>query len=178
MSAEESSLCLACGLCCGGALFAFVPVEPHEVERLRGRLPIVQGRAKDRVADGVADGEPGSGKARFALPCTGHVGGGCSLYGDRPEVCESYACKQLLRLRRGKTTLAEALAAVGEVRALFTRVDAALPPGGWIWDRARALREAGPPEAIEERRRHAATLLDLKLLEVRIARDLDERAEV
>jgi len=161
MSEEESRLCLACGLCCSGALFAFVPVEPHEVERLRSRLPIVQENAR----------------ARFSLPCAGHRSGGCSLYGDRPEVCESYACKQLLRLRRGKTTVDRALAAVNEVRALFTRVDAALPPGGWIWDRARALRDAGPPGAVEARRQHAATLLDLKLLELRIARDLDERTE-
>ena len=64
-----------------------------------------------------------------------------------------------------------------EVKALFDRVDAELPPGGWIWHRARTLKDAAAPAAREERRRRSALLLDLKLLEMRIDRDIEAREE-
>ena len=160
---DGSRLCLACGLCCNGAVFAYVPLDqPGEDARLRTRLPVIQ--EKD-------DPHP-----NFLLPCPAHGGAaGCTLYGDRPDACSAYACKQLKAVRAGQRPLAEALAAVTEVKALFDRVDAELPPGGWIWHRARALRDAAAPAAMDERRRRSALLLDLKLLELRIDRDIEAR---
>lgn len=156
---EGSRLCLACGLCCSGAVFAFVPIEPDEHARLARKLPVL-----------VDEEGP-----RFDLPCTAHAAdAGCRLYVHRPSTCASYACRQLLAVREGSTSFGDARAIIGEVRALFDRVQAALPGAGWIWHRAAALRAAGLPAAIEERRRHAATLLDLKVLELRVSRDLGE----
>ena len=162
---DGSRLCLACGLCCNGAVFAYVPLDvPGEAERLRTRLPVIQ----------EAD-EP---HPNFLLPCPAHGGAsGCTLYGDRPDACSAYACRQLKAVRSGARSLAEALAAVAEIKALFERVDAELPAGGWIWHRARALREAAAPAALDERRRRSALLLDLTLLELRIDRDVEAREE-
>ena len=160
---KAAILCTSCGACCNGTLFDEVPLDqPGEDARLRTRLPVIQ--EKD-------DPHP-----NFLLPCPAHGGAsGCTLYGDRPDACSAYACKQLKAVRAGARPLGDALAAVTEVKALFDRVDAELPPGGWIWHRARALRDAAAPAAMEERRRRSALLLDLKLLELRIDRDIEAR---
>lgn len=34
-----SELCQACGLCCNGSLFTFLPVTEAEANRIRERLP-------------------------------------------------------------------------------------------------------------------------------------------
>jgi Fe-S-cluster containining protein len=69
-----SELCTACGLCCDGSLFRFVPADPAEAatyERLQ--LPVVQQ----------------SGQLAMALPCHRLSDRCCTVYADRPSGCRA-----------------------------------------------------------------------------------------
>jgi Fe-S-cluster containining protein len=157
----ETTLCRACGICCSGVLFSHAEVEEHELPRLARRgLPVIR---------------PEVGLPELNLPCAAHGPAGCSIYEDRPEKCASYACKLRGRLARGAVTLEAALATVARIKELARSVDAALPPGEWLWSRAATLRHAGAPPALEERRRVAGTLMDMKVLQLLLCRELDDR---
>jgi Fe-S-cluster containining protein len=154
----ETALCLACGICCSGVLFSHAEVEEHEVPRLERRGLLVL--------------RPAAGLPHLDLPCSAHGPDGCGVYGDRPAKCASYACKLRGRVGRGAVPLESALATVGRIKALASAVDAALPPGGWLWSRAARLRDA---TSTPERRQVAETLMDLKLLQLLLCRELDDR---
>lgn len=157
----ETALCRACGICCSGVLFSHAEVEEHELPRLARRgLPVVR---------------PEVGLPHLDLPCSAHGPDGCGVYEDRPEKCASYSCKLRGRVGRGAVPLQSALATVGRIKELARAVDAALPPGGWLWSRAATLRVVAAPSALEERRRNASTLMDLKLLQLLLCRELDDR---
>lgn len=157
----ETALCLACGICCSGVLFSHAEVEEHELPRLARRgLPVIR-------VEGAS--------AELNLPCAAHGPAGCGVYEDRPEKCASYACKLRGRLARGAIALEAALATVERIKELARAVDAALPPGEWLWSRAAGLRVAAAPSAVEERRRNASILMDLKLLQILLCRELDDR---
>lgn len=76
---ELSALCLACGACCDGTMYARVELDgPGDRERAARRgLPILE--------------EP---SPSLAQPCAAHVGGRCTAYDDRPERCAGYRCEQ------------------------------------------------------------------------------------
>ncbi len=155
-----SRLCRACGMCCSGAFLAYAELEDDEVERLRRHLPILPATAERAT--------------HFALPCGAHdAQTGCTLYEERPATCAKYACKLLRGLRVGSVDVETALRRVDAIRTLYARLDAVLPRGGWLLQRTRMLDPAGLPEAREERRRHAETLLDLRAIRHLIARDLE-----
>lgn len=156
-----TDLCRACGLCCGGALASSGALTADEAVRLRKRLTVVE---PQRAAGPM-----------FAIPCSAHGPSGCTIYRERPVTCVEYTCLLLRRLERGEVTLEVALRTVSELRAMITRVEAELPAGLSLWDRASKLRGAAEPDAKAERRRLAGTLMDLKVLERRLARDLDDR---
>ena len=155
-----STLCRACGLCCGGALFSSGPLTDDEEVRLRRRLTMV---------------EPRGAAPAFAIPCPAHGPAGCTVYDERPVTCVEYVCLLLEQVQAGDVPLPEALGKVAEIKELMGRLEADLPPGVSLWDRAGKLRAAAEPGALAERRRLAATLMDLKVLERRLARDLDDR---
>jgi hypothetical protein len=160
---DASRLCLSCGICCSGALFEIVELDPGEDRRVGKHLPVLQHATTPH--------------GHFELPCPGHDRSrGCTLYGDRPRTCAGYACNLLRDLRRGEVDLEAALRTAAELRTLLDRVAAALPPGpGWLWQRASAFRHLGAPEAAADRRRHAELLMDLKVLQHLLAKRLDER---
>jgi hypothetical protein len=156
-----SRLCRSCGICCTGAMFAYVDVAPEEEARIRSRLPVLP-----------AEGARG---AHFLLGCPGHSPSGCSLYDDRPVVCARYRCDLLVALDRGDVSYESALGITREIKALYERLDRGMPPGKFLWDRAVKLRDAGVPAAVAERRRHGEMLLDLKVLERFLRKHLDGR---
>ncbi len=154
-------LCLACGICCTGVLFSHAEIEEEELPRVvRRGLPIAY---------------PDRRLPELRLPCTAHGPGGCGIYEDRPETCVGYGCKLLGRLKRGDLPLEEALASVERIRALVATVSEVLPPGGWFWGRAAALRAAPAPPSFEGQLRLARTWIELEVLQELLSRDLDER---
>ena len=104
---DESALCLACGLCCAGAFYDLVPLDPDEVDHAqRLRLPLF-------------DREP---RLSFRLPCPRLDATACTIYTERPCECARFACELLKAYRHGEVELEEAIARVTVARAAFAAV--------------------------------------------------------
>lgn len=111
---NESTLCLACGLCCDGSLFYHAGLQPHELENARTLNLTVR--------------ETGSNPA-FYLPCHLLQNGSCSIYGkpERPQVCGGFRCKLLKRHASGKVDLETAINIVQQTRSLLAKVQEQMP---------------------------------------------------
>lgn len=90
---SESRLCVACGLCCDGTLFSFVPLSDADA-------PVALGANFElRERDGAF---------RFRQPCPESSGQGCGIYEHRPAPCRKFSCRVLTAYREGWVQLAEA----------------------------------------------------------------------
>lgn len=106
---DESALCLACGLCCAGAFYDLVPLDPDELDHARRlRLPLF-------------DREP---LLTFRLPCPRLDDTACTVYAERPRECARFACELLKAYRSEEVELEEAIERVGQGRAAFAKVNA------------------------------------------------------
>jgi uncharacterized protein len=117
-SAED--LCLSCGLCCDGALFDFVKLEPgDDAPRLKQLgLPVKVSRGRIPVT-------------RFPQPCSALCQDRtCRIYRDRPRQCQEFECGVLKEAKAGQITYA---AGLREVKKARRRAD----------DVRRLLRELG-----------------------------------
>lgn len=104
----SSQLCLACGLCCDGTLFADVELQPGDsAERLR-ELGQKLRRGKD------AEGNP---VHKFAQPCPA-LGADCrcAFYAERPARCRDFDCALLRAVQAGTLPVATALRRIREAR--------------------------------------------------------------
>ena len=101
-------LCLACGVCCNGVLFADVQLQPGDnaEEIRRSGLPV-------RLV---------GGKARFGQPCTALDGCRCRIYADRPQYCRQFECFLLKRALTGEVSYDSALTLIGRTRAQVEKV--------------------------------------------------------
>ena len=127
--AAGSALCVACGLCCSGALFSHAKAEPDELERLAGfGLQLTE-----------VNGAP-----RFRLPCHHLAGTACTIYQDRFTICRSFRCELLKRLDRGEIGHDEAERLVGEAQAMVAKAESI---GAGLFDERHPRIEAGPGEA-------------------------------
>jgi Fe-S-cluster containining protein len=103
------SLCLSCGLCCNGVLFADVRLQagdnPEDLRR--AGLPV-------RVV---------GGKALFAQPCAALHGCRCGIYADRPRYCRQFECLLLKRASAGEVSYERALALISKTRAHVQKVE-------------------------------------------------------
>ena len=111
----SSALCLACGLCCSGALFDLVPLDADEIAHARAlRLPVLQGPHVDG----------------FAPPCPELHDRACAIYdARRPRMCGAYACATLRAFQAGELAFAPALDRVREGAAIADELRARVP--GW-----------------------------------------------
>ena len=95
MASSSQSLCLACGICCEGMLSRSVPLTPEdEISPL-----VVAGI--NIIADGKLN--------LFTLPCAAHKNRECTVYADRPRMCQKYRCELLKRFEAGKISRDAAL---------------------------------------------------------------------
>lgn len=102
--ADASQLCLACGLCCSGALFDMVRVTHAEVPRLtKLGLPVI---FKD---------EHGSAMLH---PCPALDDTACTIYEHRPARCFWYRCYLLEALYADEVSIDEALGVVALAKEL------------------------------------------------------------
>ncbi len=99
---DPSKLCLACGMCCTGAIFDRARLVNDEIERV----------APDQILP-TRDGKASA----FKLPCP-HLQGdnACGIYGNRFRVCSGYSCSLLDRYKTGAISLADALEIVDEAK--------------------------------------------------------------
>jgi Fe-S-cluster containining protein len=119
---DESALCVACGLCCGGQLYTWAKLRPDELE-LADRLSL-------RVVPD--EREPG-----FALPCSCLDGTRCTVYDVRPQICRDFACSLLQKLRAKEVPLDDALELVRQARELVDEIESQLPRDALkrVWQR-------------------------------------------
>jgi len=96
------ALCLQCGLCCNGVLFADVRPEPGD------HSPLFRGN-----------------RSRVAQPCPAFNAGTCTcaIYAERPARCRKFECRQLIGVRNGTTTTEKALRQIRTARELADKVE-------------------------------------------------------
>jgi hypothetical protein len=106
----SETLCLACGLCCNGVIFADVKLQASDdVARLRGLGLSL--RAAGRREIRATGPNPATAVTQFKLrqPCPAHDGCRCCIYHQRPLHCRTFECLLLKSVNAGRTSHAEAL---------------------------------------------------------------------
>jgi len=106
-------LCLNCGLCCDGTLFADVELRPgDDAARLAQLgLPIIK---------------KGRRKFAFAQPCACFDGKYCAVYRDRPTQCRLFECGLLKKVTSGKMKVQTAVKTISEAKTLASGMRALL----------------------------------------------------
>jgi Fe-S-cluster containining protein len=104
------TLCLQCGMCCNGVLFADVRPEPGDSS------PLFHGN-----------------RSRVAQPCPAFNAAtcACAIYTERPARCRKFECRQLLGVRNGTTTTEDALRQIRVARELAAKVEKLLAELGF-----------------------------------------------
>lgn len=96
---SSAGLCLECGLCCNGVIFADVELQPSEVECLKSKFQSLKLVAKN--------GNASAGK--LPQPCAAFDGCRCRIYSDRPAYCRQFECLLLKNVQAGRVERAAAL---------------------------------------------------------------------
>ncbi len=116
-NSNAGEICLACGLCCNGVIFADVQLQPGDPpERLREMgLKLL---ARSRCGKGTPAQSAADAKYKFTQPCAAFEGL-CRIYAERPQYCREFECALLKGLRAGHTeqTKAERVLQVAHRRA-------------------------------------------------------------
>ncbi len=99
-------LCLDCGLCCSGALFDVVKLQPGDnAKALTARgLKIKQGQW-------------------FNQPCAALAGRLCGLYRDRPSRCRLFECRQYQGVAAGELDALEALDRIRQAQRQISDIE-------------------------------------------------------
>ncbi len=87
--AAGEDLCLACGLCCNGAIFADVQLQAGDDAEQLAKLGLV-------VKSAGSNQNP-----KFVQPCVAHDGCRCRIYDERPSYCRQFDCALLKSFRCG-----------------------------------------------------------------------------
>jgi len=85
--AAGEALCLECGLCCNGVIFADVRLQTgDQAGHLKALgLPVTASRP-----------------VRFSQPCAALEGCRCRIYPERPRYCREFDCRLLKRFKSGE----------------------------------------------------------------------------
>jgi Fe-S-cluster containining protein len=109
-------LCLRCGLCCDGSLFADAELAGRETTAL------------DVLGLEVEDADQGE-PAVLLQPCAAFKRKRCSIYPHRPNCCQTFECRLLkqvesgaMSIERAKEKIANALKEVGRVKVLIAQL--------------------------------------------------------
>ena len=103
VSPIPDQLCLHCGLCCNGVIFADVRLQPgDDPDRLR-QLGLPLTRSRNRF--------------QFTQPCSALAGCVCSVYPERPAYCRHFECALFKKVKAGTVTTARALRLIRKARA-------------------------------------------------------------
>lgn len=97
MNADDAnSLCLECGLCCNGVIFA-------DVQLRRG-----DNAAHLRALELAFARNSKTGIQKFKQPCTAFAGCKCNIYSERPKYCREFECLLLKSVKAGEIKTNEA----------------------------------------------------------------------
>jgi len=121
----DEDLCLSCGLCCDGTIFADVKLQSGDDGarlQLLG-LPIVDSGAGRSGSTQSLTGAPlPPGSYEFQQPCAKFNSCRCRIYADRPKHCRDFECLLLKRVKAGQTGKATALGIIRTARQKADRV--------------------------------------------------------
>ena len=118
------NLCLTCGLCCNGVIFADVQLQRgDDAARLKAlglRLASLPGRPKAKGSDAK---EPRAFlQKKFNQPCAAFDGCRCRIYEDRPKYCRAFDCSLLKSVNHGETKPSDALNLIEKARRRADKV--------------------------------------------------------
>lgn len=102
---RAEDICLACGLCCNGVIFANVKLQPgDDASRLQSL--------------GLHFSHTRPGRApRFQQPCLAFDGCRCRIYAQRPEHCREFECLLLKSIHSGQRERSAALELIRTAKA-------------------------------------------------------------
>lgn len=132
MSAKHSiaeKLCLTCGLCCNGVIFADVQLQNgDDFETLKSLgLPLTKLRAATLKTENAA---PSAMAKKFSQPCAAFDGCRCRIYADRPKYCGAFECALLKSVKAGEEETAEAIRIIEKARRRAEKVRQLLRKAG------------------------------------------------
>jgi len=146
---DPNQLCLECGFCCNGVIFADVKLQRGDDAASLTSLGI-------RISGG-----------RFRQPCSAWKDCRCQIYSDRPKYCRQFECLLLQSLRGGEV---EYPAALETVRVAQNKANEVRRLLGELGDgdeqlnlRKRFQRTTKRIEAAESNRERAALYSELTL---------------
>lgn len=118
---RPEDICLSCGLCCNGVIFADVKLLPKDdaAGLVALGMPLIKSHCG--VAEAPAPRVPNRGW-RFLQPCAAHDGCRCRIYGSRPKYCRDFECLLLKTVQRGRVTPGEALKVIRATRRRAEKV--------------------------------------------------------
>jgi uncharacterized protein len=127
MSAKHSvgeKLCLTCGLCCNGVIFADVQLQRgDDATRLEALGLSLKNLPKQKSArKATADSNTAFLKTKFSQPCVAFDGCRCRIYADRPKYCRAFDCALLKSVNAGEVATADALQAIERARRRAEKV--------------------------------------------------------
>ena len=93
---DANSLCLECGLCCNGVIFADVQLRSgDDAARLRALGLAFAQKSK-------------AGVEKFKQSCAAFGGCKCNIYSERPRYCREFECLLLKSVKAGDVKIDEA----------------------------------------------------------------------
>ena len=110
MSNSNEKLCLACGLCCNGVIFADVQLQPTDDAKKLEALGLKLIFSGKNLRRGGESAPPI--RAKFLQPCAALQGCTCEIYTERPRYCRQFECALLQKVSAGETSMTEALRTV------------------------------------------------------------------
>lgn len=110
-------LCLTCGLCCNGVIFADVQLQGgDDAERFKTfGLPLAGFRRRQSE-------ENASTQWKFPQPCAAFDGCRCRIYDNRPKHCRAFDCALLKNVNAGGVKVPAALRSIEKARNLAEKV--------------------------------------------------------
>ena len=164
-----TSICVGCGMCCDGAMYKNVEVGEGDQRELLATAGLVLAIKDDAT--------------RFTQPCPAFVGGCCSIYEARPDVCRNYRCLLLRRHEAGEASYDDAAALIAKTTAQRDRVRSGL--AAYLDTRERLSLDGmyrlmlakldAQPDPAAARRERADLLLEVVALRVILAREFEPR---
>jgi len=106
MSVQTEKLCLACTLCCNGALFADLKLSPADKARL-------QRKGFDLKL---------SRSAKLPQPCPALCAPHCTIYSSRPDHCRRFECLLLKEVIAGEIPESTAIRTIRTARRRHEKV--------------------------------------------------------
>ena len=111
-STDSNPLCLECGLCCNGVIFADGQLQPaDDAPRLEALGLRLLPHRKSQIAN-----------QKFQQPCAAFDGCRCRIYGGRPQYCREFECLTLQRVKTGRLETAVAFRVIHAARRRADKV--------------------------------------------------------